>query len=710
MEKFDCFNVLFYHQGITMVFSIRTIQRKTKRAFDSVNSNLQNKTSSEDFASYQATLPTVGLQVPEIANNVSDTFDPEICTDTVPELQINADSYIPHDYENDSNKSFDSDSETSERENDLSDYESEFDINTSLRDWATSFNISLAAVTALLHILWLAGLSVPKDSRTLLQTPKSAEIKQIPGGNYYHFGIENGIVTSLRKKLNLTNFEIKKLSLNVNIDGLPLFRSSRMQLWPILGTVVELPKADIFIIGLYAGSSKPLCVTTFLNDFIIEMKHLLQNGVRYLDQIYPIVVNAIICDAPARSYIKQIKGHGGYNACERCTEEGTYLNNKMTYPNLHASLRTDDDFVRQKDEDHHLPNRQSPLIELNIGLVSKCPLDYMHLTCLGIVRRIVSLWLEGDLHYRLPARVVNDISVNLIKLRSYLPREFARQPRSILEYKQWKATEFRQFMLYLGAVVLRDAIPINMYQNFLTFSVAMICLLRPEFANSLQYCDYAEKLLLMFVTDFGTIYGASQLIYNVHSVIHLPQDCRNFGALDKISSFPFENFLGQIKKMVRRPQNPIAQVMRRYYEKEHILLVAEKNSNIQKNVPSKEHFTGPVPPNFSHEIYRQYKHFKTDNIFISSTVGNNCFEILGKLSIVRNILQTSKNDIFIIYNEFIDLKPFFHFPLDSTHFEIFLAAHLSTVLKFVQSENIGKKFVNMPYGDNFVLMPLLHQV
>ena len=285
MGKFDCFNVLHYHQGITMVFSIRTMQRKTKRAFDSVVSNLQNKTSSEDFASYQATIPTMGLQVPEIANNVSD-FDPEICTDTVPELQINADSYIPHDYENDSNKSFDSDSETSECENDLCDYESELDINSNLRDWAMSFNISLAAVTALLHFLWLAGLSVPKDSRTLLQTPKSAQFKQIPGENYYHFGIENGIVTSLRKKLNLTNFEIK-----------------------ILGTVVELPKADIFIIGLYAGSSKPLCVTTFLNDFIIEMKHLLQNGVRYSDQIYPIVVNAIICDAPARSYVMQIKGH-----------------------------------------------------------------------------------------------------------------------------------------------------------------------------------------------------------------------------------------------------------------------------------------------------------------------------------------------------------------------------------------------------------------
>ena len=30
-----------------------------------------------------------------------------------------------------------------------------------------------------------------------------------------------------------------------------------MQLWPILGQIVELPKAKAFIIGLYAGPCKP---------------------------------------------------------------------------------------------------------------------------------------------------------------------------------------------------------------------------------------------------------------------------------------------------------------------------------------------------------------------------------------------------------------------------------------------------------------------
>ena len=111
------------------------------------------------------------MQVPEIANNISDTFEQD--TYTVPDLQINADCYIPHDNENDSNESFESDCETSECEM----------INVNLRVNLTltvacvtgllrSTLFSLAAVTALLHILWLASFAVPKDARTLLETLK----------------------------------------------------------------------------------------------------------------------------------------------------------------------------------------------------------------------------------------------------------------------------------------------------------------------------------------------------------------------------------------------------------------------------------------------------------------------------------------------------------------------------------------------------------
>lgn len=58
----------------------------------------------------------------------------------------------------------------SDTEDDVTDNDSSYETSERLANWAVTYNISLSALTALLHILWLAGLNVPKDGRTLLQT------------------------------------------------------------------------------------------------------------------------------------------------------------------------------------------------------------------------------------------------------------------------------------------------------------------------------------------------------------------------------------------------------------------------------------------------------------------------------------------------------------------------------------------------------------
>ncbi|XP_065650678.1 uncharacterized protein LOC136078796 [Hydra vulgaris] len=141
----------------------------------------------------------------------------------------------------------------------------------------------------------------------------------------------------------------------------------------------------------------------------------LSEGLEYRGKRYDIFINATICDAPARVFIKCIKGHCGYNGCERCIQEGVHLKYRMTFPDTNSTQRTDADFIMQKDEDHHIA--LSPLTELPVGLVIQCPLDYMHLVCLGIVRRIISLWIKGNLKNRLSANTVNKISEKLISLK-----------------------------------------------------------------------------------------------------------------------------------------------------------------------------------------------------------------------------------------------------------------------------------------------------
>jgi len=43
-----------------------------------------------------------------------------------------------------------------------------------------------------------------------------------------------------------------------------------------------------------------------------------------------------------------------------------------------------------------------------------------------------------------------------MSLKYTTPNDFVRRPRSIRDVKQWKAVEFRNFLLYTGPVVLRD--------------------------------------------------------------------------------------------------------------------------------------------------------------------------------------------------------------------------------------------------------------
>lgn len=226
-------------------------------------------------------------------------------------------------------------------------------------------------------------------------------VKEMGHGVYYHFEVTNALTS---QPLNDSNLSVDTLTLRVNIDGLPLFRSSEMELWPIVATTKEFPKCGVIIIGLYAGSAKP--VKEYLKDFIDYLKSVTKEGLNYKGKHFNIALpDAFICDAPARAFLKCIKGHSGYSSCERCTDHGIYMDNKVVFPERTETPRTDESFERLIDEDHH--HGVSPLQDLGIGMVSSVVLDYMHLICLGNVKKILGLWIKGPLRCRLSALELN---------------------------------------------------------------------------------------------------------------------------------------------------------------------------------------------------------------------------------------------------------------------------------------------------------------
>lgn len=80
-------------------------------------------------------------------------------------------------------------------------------------------------------------------------------------------------------------------------------------------------------------------------------------------------------------------------------------------------------------------------------------------------------------------------------------------------------------------------------------SVAISILIDPTLCSVM--CEYAKALLVAFVELFGKLYGNEYVVCSPH--IHLADDVKCHGPHDNISAFPFENYLGQLKRLVRRP-------------------------------------------------------------------------------------------------------------------------------------------------------------
>lgn len=111
----------------------------------------------------------------------------------------------------------------------------------------------------------------------------------------------------------------------------------------------------------------------------MKYKALKDNPITYLEKPIDIQIRAFICDAPATSYVKGIKGHAGYYSCGKFVTSGDYLNNRTCFPVLNCMLRTDQTFLNRDQEDHHHHHQE----DITIGMVSQFPLDYLHLVCLG---------------------------------------------------------------------------------------------------------------------------------------------------------------------------------------------------------------------------------------------------------------------------------------------------------------------------------------
>lgn len=578
------------------------------------------------------------------------------------------------------------------------DEEKEQYVIESLTEWALeSGHLSMKKLDNLLNRLHPVFPNCPKSYKTLLNTSFNIPIIEFENGRLWYKGIKQNL-----NALNIGEYLLRygEITIDINIDGLPISHSSTLKFWPILGKLVGTLN-EPFIIGLYLGRKDPQNVHDYLKNFVNELDNLFKNGFEWETTRFKFSVRHYILDAPARAFIKCIIGHNGYGACEKCTVVGKWIDNRITFADLDRPLRTDESFLNQDQAIHH--EGYSPLLVVETKMVSQFRLDAMHLVYSGVFKRLLMAWLEWKGHFKLSLNAIAAVSDQLKISLKYCPSDFNRKRPDFSIVHFYKSTELRRICIYDGIFVFFGALDSNIYKHYLLLHAAIYILANPVLVRTMH--DYANELLKTFILHSKAIYGEKFIVYNVHSIFHLATECAEHGELDSFSAFPFENRLKSIKESLRSFRKPLEQVAKRDLEKDRIRSIRlpydENNISLcTRHVDPTETIPGI-----------QYKKMIINGVTFQLGQRNSCFKTSDDdIMIMKNIIQRNDNSVYIVANKFRQSEDYYNYPLPSSVLGISKVSRLNTAKNVLQLSDIQAKcwLIPLSQSQSYLSIPLLH--
>jgi len=272
---------------------------------------------SDSFQSFD--IPVETIDIPEVYKYHDDVQVPdEVIDDPRPSDKLESELQSA----NDDKTVFSGEESFSGSEDD--EYIIEDEVTLQLRSIQSTFikhsGMSRGAKDDVIHLLKTIKREtqekLKKGSRSLLPTRMKYEMYSVPPGEMAYLGIANVLNFS---KAKLYDPSKNIISLSVNIDGLPLYRSSAMNLWPILG---RIDKNKIFPIAIYAGKKKPKCSNLYLKHFTEELLALKRNGITLHGKTYRFSVHKMLFDARAKAYVLGVKYHNSKRPCTKCHVRG----------------------------------------------------------------------------------------------------------------------------------------------------------------------------------------------------------------------------------------------------------------------------------------------------------------------------------------------------------------------------------------------------
>ncbi|KAK3917745.1 SPbeta prophage-derived putative integrase/recombinase [Frankliniella fusca] len=402
-------------------------------------------------------------------------------------------------------------------------------------------------------------------------------------------------------------------SYNFFVDGIAYSKSGHKTIWPIYLTINELPyeerKNYYILAAVYCGDQEPK-EQWFFPAFVAQANKLSVNGFKWshrgenvTSRVIPL---CLIADSGARSHLINMQSYSAVYGCTFCYIQSQkilgaqrFLMKANQAPAPERSLdsyKFDLAEVEKRKGEVQEKNRVFRGVKGNcvlgsllyFSVIDSCPVDYFHCLLIGVTKRHMELLLMPRNKSFWNNMRREDAMTNLIasiddgikKIQS--TTSVIRGLRPLKDIANWKASEFRSWLLFYCVVCLKGFLKEKHLELLAMLSKAASFLLQKTVIH--YHIETAFRLFKLYSFYFQETFGDQNVSYNIHLLSHIPKGVLSFGPLWTHNSFSYESKNSLILQLCKSPHHVPLQVARKFLTYQSLPIVCSELARCKETV------------------------------------------------------------------------------------------------------------------------------
>ena len=319
-----------------------------------------------------------------------------------------------------------------------------------------------------------------------------------------------------------------------------------------------------------------------------------------------MVLDTAVGDNPKRSNLRNAKSCSGTHGCEYCESPAIYFKDDtmsrghLTWPpsTMNGRPRTITAIRRitnsiEEDEEELTKNylkgikgRSVLLDQNNFDLIHDLPTEYMHLVCIGTVKKMLEFTYKmGNNKPRITKRKKCDPKLfNDIIATIQFTREFSRRARN-LDTAVYKALEYKNVLCFFFPIIVQN-IP-ERYKKERKLWLTLVFMIRSCVLPNAEFEHVCKATIVgaceLFYNLYFELFGQRNCAYSIHVLPSHLLKIRGNVPLTERSAFRFESYYSEMKNLFKAgTSSPLKQILQNTFMKRSLEYhVCEKSLFLQ---------------------------------------------------------------------------------------------------------------------------------